>query len=102
MQAQFSAPSSWPANNAFLRLGIIGNSLVGGIAIALHHAAVMLKQFQSVNGAATGSIAVGHRRRVSPAPRPVVAGDGPEVSLLGAPATGIEHRRHRLIDRDLA
>jgi len=32
----------------------------------------------------------------------VVAGDRPEVSLLGAAAAGIEHRRYRLVDCDLA
>src|SRR6266446_1792047 len=48
------------------------------------------------------SKAVCPRRRVRPAPRPVVTGDGPEVSFLGAAAAGIEHWRHGLIDRDLA
>ena len=52
--------------------------------------------------AAAGRVAVGDGRRIGPAPRPVVAGDRPEVSLLGAAAARIEHRRHRLVDRDLA
>jgi hypothetical protein len=78
-----------------------GNGLVGGVAVALHDAAIAIEQLEGVGGAATGSVAVGDGRRVGPAPRPVVAGNDPEVSLLGAAAAGIEHRRHRLIDRDL-
>src|SRR5262245_168760 len=59
-----------------------------GITVALHTAA--------------GSIAIGDGRRVSSTPRSVVPGNGPEVSLLGTAAARVEHRRYRLIDRDLA
>ncbi len=52
--------------------------------------------------AASRSVGVGDSRRIGPAPGPVVTGDGPEVSFLGAAAARIEHRRHGLIDRDLA
>src|SRR6266571_2663016 len=80
----------------------VGNALVGGISVALHDAAIVLEQLEGVDRAATRSVAVGDGRRVRPAPRPVVTGDGPEVSFLGAAAAGIEHWRHGLIDRDLA
>src|SRR3954468_1731906 len=77
------------------------NLLVGGIAIALHDAAIALKQLEPVDRAAAGSVAKCDGRRVGPTPGPIVASDGPEVSLLGAAAAGIEHRRDRLINRDL-
>jgi hypothetical protein len=48
------------------------------------------------------SVGVGDGRRIGPAPGPVVTGDSPEVSFLGAAAARVEHWRHGLIDRDLA
>ena len=82
--------------------GVVGNVLVGGIAVALHDAAIVFEQLQGVDRAATGSVAVGDGGRVGSAPGSVITGDRPEVSLLGAATAGIEHRRHGLIDRDLA
>ena len=93
-QQKASVIASSPAASAIV--------LVGRISVALHDAAIAIEQLERVDRAATGSVAVGDRRRIGPAPGPVVAGDGPEVSLLGAAAAGIEHRRHRLVDRDLA
>src|SRR5262245_56087629 len=78
------------------------NLLVGGITVALHDAAIALEQLEPVDRTAAGSVAIGDGRRVSSTPRPVVPGNGPEVSLLGAAASGVEHRRYRLIDRDFA
>jgi len=52
--------------------------------------------------APTRRLGVGDGRRVRRAPGTVVAGDGPEEAFLGAAATGIEHRRRGLVDRDLA
>ena len=54
-----------------------------------------------MDGAAARRIGVGDGGRVGSTPGPVIAGDRPEVSLLGASPAGIEHRRHRLIDGDL-
>jgi len=79
-----------------------GNLFVGGIAIALHDAAIALEQLESVDRTAPGSVAEGDGGRVGPAPGSIISGDGPEVPLLGATTAGIEHRRHRLINRDLA
>src|SRR5271165_5475109 len=78
-----------------------GDVLIGRISIALHDASIMIEQLQSMHGAATRSVAVGNGGRIAPAPRAIVAGDGPEVSLLGAATAGIEHRHHRLVDCDL-
>jgi hypothetical protein len=55
-----------------------------------------------VHGAATGSVGIGDRRRIGPAPGPIVARDRPEEALLDAAASRIEHRRRGLVDRDLA
>ena len=51
---------------------------------------------------AAGRIGEGDGRRVRAAPWSIVAGDRPEVALLDAAAARIEHRRLRLVDRDLA
>src|SRR6202047_5249586 len=78
-----------------------GDVLIARVSIALHDATIMIEQLQSMHGAATRRVAVGNSGRIAPAPRPIVAGDGPEVSFLGAATSGIEHRHHRLIDCDL-
>jgi len=78
-----------------------GDALVGRIAIALHDTAVAIEQLERMHCAAPRSVGVGDCRRVGSAPQPVIPGDGPEESLLDAPAAGIEHWRHGLIDRDL-
>jgi hypothetical protein len=78
-----------------------GNLLVGGIAVALHDAAIAFEQFEPVDRAAPRRVAEGDCRRIGPAPGAVVASDRPEIALLGAATAGIEHRRNRLIDGDL-
>ena len=52
--------------------------------------------------AAAGRIGESDGRRIPPAPGSIVAGDRPKVAVLDTPAAGIEHRRLRLVDRDLA
>lgn len=85
-----------------LASGVVGNGLVGSIAVALHDAAIAIEQLERVDGAATGRVGVGHRRRVGPAPWPIVARDRPEEAVLGAATAGIQHRGLGLVDRDLA
>ena len=99
-----AAPQMGPAEGERDRLVgcSVGDGLVSRISIALHDAAIAIEQLERVDRAAPRSIGVGDRRRIGPAPGPVVARDRPEVALLGAAAAGIEHRRHRLVDRDLA
>ena len=80
----------------------VGNRLVSGIPVALHDAAIVIEQLERVDRAAARSVGVGDGRRVRPAPGPIVASDGPEVSFLGAAAAGIEHRRNSFVDRNLA
>src|ERR1700741_4773982 len=69
-----AAPQMRPAERQRNRLvrGGVGNGLVGGIAVALHDAAIAVEQLERVDGAATGRVGVGHRGRVGPAPRPIV------------------------------
>ena len=99
-----AAPHMGPAEGERDRLlaRSFGDGLVGRVPVALHDAAIAVEQSEGVHGAATGSVGVGDGRRIGSAPRPVVARHGPEVALLGAAASGIEHRRRGLVDRDLA
>src|SRR5262249_12535751 len=81
--------------------GLAGARLVGRIAVALHHAAVAGEQLECVNGATAWRVGISDRGRITPAPGPVIAGNRPEVPLLGLAASRIEHWRRRLVDRDL-
>jgi len=63
---------------------------------------IAVEQLQRMDRATTRRVGKSDGRRIGPSPRPVVAGDRPKVTLLDAAAAGIEHRRGRLVDRDLA
>jgi len=80
----------------------LGDRLVGRIAIALDDTAVAIEQLECMDCAATRSVAEGDRRRISPAPRPIISGNSPEESLFDASAAGIKHWRYGLVDRDCA
>ena len=82
------------------RLG--GDLLVGRVAVALHDAAIAVEQLQRMHRAAAGRVGEGDGGRIGPAPGSVVPGDRPEVAVLDPAAAGVEHRRLRLVDRDLA
>ena len=69
---------------------IIGNGLVSRVSVALHDAAIALEQLERVDGAAARCIGVGDGGRIGSTPRPVIAGDRPEVSLLRASTAWIE------------
>ena len=75
----------------------IGQLLVGRIAVALQDAAVAPEHLVVVLLPAPRGVAVDHRRRVAPAPGPVVARHCPEVARLGPAPAWIEHRHHRLV-----
>jgi hypothetical protein len=79
----------------------VGEVVVPGIAVDLQHAVEAGEQRAGVPGAATGRVAVGNRWRIGPAPRSVVARDGPEISGLRLAATGIEHRTARFVAEQL-
>ena len=82
------------------RLG--GKLLVSRVAVALHDAAIAVEQLQRMHRAAAGRVGESDGRRIGPAPGSIVAGDRPEVAVLDPAAARIEHRRLRLVDRDLA
>ncbi len=50
---------------------------------------------------AVGRIDIGNARRIEAGPGPLVARIGPQLALLDAPASGIEHRRRRLVGEQL-
>src|SRR6266403_1741040 len=66
----------------------IGEAAVGSIAVGLQHAGVTLQQRRSVFGTTPRRVAVYHRGWRPAPPRPVIAGQHPEVTLLSAPASG--------------
>ena len=84
-----------------LRSGLVaGNKLlVGRVAVALQDAAITAEQCVGVDMPAAGRVAVDHGRRGATTPGPIIAGNGPEIALLGSPAPRIEHRHDRLISK---
>lgn len=74
-----------------------GQRGVGTIAINLQDArkAVQMR-FWSL-GFAIGSVDIGHQRRITAAPWPVVAGIGPDLAGLRSLAPWVEHRRRGLV-----
>jgi hypothetical protein len=79
----------------------IGKAAVRGIAVGLQHPGIAPQQRFGVIAAASRRVGVYHHGRRSAPPRPVVAGENPEVTFLGAPAPGVEHRRRGLVDEQL-
>ena len=60
-----------------------------------------MKLARWATGLAVGRVNIGDAERVSAAPGLVVVGIGPELAGPGAPASGIEHRRGRLVGEQL-
>jgi hypothetical protein len=79
----------------------IGEAAIGSIAVGLQHAGIALQQRHGVVATAPRRVAVHHRRRRPAAPGPIVAGQHPEVTLLGTPSTWIKYRGRRLVDEQL-
>ena len=85
-------PAEGERDPAVGRLG--GDRLVGGVAVALDDASIVVEQLQAMDRPAAGRIGEGDGWRVRAAPWPIVAGDRPEIALLdptggnriGAPA----------------
>ncbi len=92
-------PAEGERDPAIGRLG--GDRLVGGVTVALNNARISVEQLQAMDRPAAGCIGEGDGGRVRSAPRPIVAGDRPEVPLLDPTTARIEHRRLRLVDSDL-
>ena len=92
-------PAEGERDPAIGRLG--GDRLVGGVTVALDDAPIVVEQLQAMNCPTAGCIGVGDSGRVRSTPRPIVSGDRPEITLFDPTAAGIEHRRLRLVDRNL-
>ena len=75
--------------------------LVAAIAIDLENAAIAGKTGDRPLGLAIGRIAVDHPGRIAPSPWTIVPHIGEELSGLGLAASGIEHRRGRLVGKEL-
>ena len=79
-----------------------GQPFEAGIAVDLQDAAESFEVSGRTLGLAIGAVEVDGRRRIGPAPGPVVARVDPQPAGLGAAAAGIEHRDRRVVGEDLA
>ena len=61
---------------------LVGDGLIGLIAVAMDDAPIAFKQLEPVDSAAAGRVGVDHPGRLRPQPRSVIAGDRPEVASL--------------------
>ena len=74
---------------------------IGAIAIDLQDAAEAREMLGRPRMLAIGGIDIGSAWRGAAGPGPLVARIGPQLALLDAPASGIEHRRRRLVGEQL-
>lgn len=79
----------------------LGQRLVPGVAIDLQDPDEALKVPERLLGLAVGRIEIGDAGRIDPAPGAIVARIGKQLTRLGAAASGIEHRRRRLVGKEL-
>ena len=93
------APHMAPAVDERRALAAVrrGQALVDGVAVALQQAGVATQQRLGVLGAAAGGVVEHHRRRLTAAPGPVIAGDRPGKALLGPAPARVEHRHAGLV-----
>jgi hypothetical protein len=88
-----------PPAKCKLNLATLGELAIAGIAIDLQDSSEACKMGDRSVGFAIGRIDIGDARRIGAAPWPVVRRIGPELTGLGAPAAGIEHRHRRFIGK---
>ena len=100
------APRMRPAmrhpNGRAALAGGFGQPVVAGIAIDLQDAVEAGEEGFGILARATGGVEVDHAGRVLAAPRPVIAGQRPEVSGLCHTAPRIQHRGSGFIHEQLA
>lgn len=68
-----------------------------GVAVGLEDAPELAQVRPRVLALAVGGVAVGHRSRVGPGERPVIAHVDPEPRGAGAAQTGLEHRHDGVV-----
>ena len=82
-------------------IALFGKGAIAGVAVDLENALEAGEMRERLRRLAIGRIDIGDRRRVRSAPGPVVSRIGPKLAGLGAPAARIEHRRRRLVGKEL-
>ena len=83
------------------RLALVGQRLVGAVAVDLQDAAKAGKMHGGPLVLAVGLVDIGDARRLRVAPGPIVARVGPELAGLGLSPARIKHRRPRLVGEQL-
>jgi hypothetical protein len=81
---------------------LLGQSLVGAVAVGLQDAAVAGQMLRRRRGRPIAGVDEGHARRLGPAPRAVVTGVGPELAELGSSSPRLQHRRPGLVGEELS
>ena len=74
---------------------------ISAVAVDLQRAAESCEVLGRPRMLAVGCIDIGNARRSVAGPGPLVACIGPQLALLDAPASGIEHRRRGLVGEQL-
>ncbi|MCW2128000.1 hypothetical protein M2226_006744 [Bradyrhizobium elkanii] len=74
---------------------------ITGVAIDLQDPLEACQMGDRSVGLAIGGIDINDARRIGTAPWPVVRRIGPELTGLGTPTAGIEHRHRRLVGEQL-
>lgn len=92
-----------PAYSAECKLNVatLGELAIAGIAVNLQDPLEACEMSDRSIGFPIGGIDIGDAQRIGATPWPVVRGIGPELTGLGAPAAGIEHRHRRFIGKQL-
>ena len=83
--------------NASPGLALVGQRLVGAVAVDLQDAAKAGKMHGGPPVLAVGLVDIANARQLRVAPGPIVARVGPELAGLGLSPARIEHRRPRLV-----
>lgn len=73
---------------------------IAGVTVDLHDACEAGKMHERLLGFSVLRIDIDGDRRICAAKRPVVARISPELAGLGAPPSGVEHRRLCLVGED--
>ena len=95
------APAHMGPAEGELDVAALGEHAIAAIAVDLQDAVEAGEMGDRPLGLAVGRVDVGDARRIGAAPWPIVARIGPELAGLGAAASGIEHRRRRLVGEQL-
>ena len=79
----------------------LGHRLVSGVAVDLQDSNEVPQMPQRLLGLAVGRVEIGDAGRIDAAPGAIIARIGEQLARLGAATPGIEHRRGRLVGKEL-